>query len=83
MGSFYGRSFMGSCAWCHSHRLKSTLVIYKWSLCFLINTVMRFFGIPNQLHTNGTSSTDSLSEWSCMVLQKVASYSSYLYVELL
>ena len=35
-GKFYDQSFMGSCAWCHSQRLKSTLFIYKWSLCFLI-----------------------------------------------
>ena len=82
-GKFNGRSFMGSYAWCHSHRLRSTLSIYKWSLCFLINAVMWFLEFQTKLHTNGTSSTDSLSECICVVLQKVASYSSWLHIELL
>ena len=59
-GKFYGRSFMESCDWCYSHRLKSTLFIYKWSLCSYA-----VFGIPKQLHTNETSSTDSLSAGTC------------------
>ena len=45
-GKLYGRSLMGSCPWCHSHKLKSTLFIYKWSLCFLIDALMREFGTP-------------------------------------
>ena len=64
-----------------SHRLKSMLFI-NGAYAFRLTLLCGIWN-SNQLHTNGTSSTDSLGEWICVVLQKVASYSSCLYVELL